>query len=246
MWLAIITLAIITLAITGLSYVSSLDFLQVKDIEVSGVSDQEVSAAEGVVEQALGGSVVLLDFFPHSDIFLVSSARIAQSILDAFPSAAAVSVKKKFFSTIIVTIQEKTPAALWCLGVSCANLDQSGAAFEKASATTSLVVFKSGTAPKVGTAPLPSGEFIPLLAFAAALPSQSGIFTSTITVNEDGTDDILVGTSTDLIVDPTKDLSQSLSNLDRLLNNPTSGISIATLSSLQYIDLRFPDKIFYK
>ncbi len=242
-WFVVATLSGLLVIISGLSLVSSLDFFQVKDIEISGPQD-EVPLAETLVERALSGET--LWFFPHSDIFFVSTKKIAQSVSQAFPSVASVSVSKKYFSTIFVTITDKTPAALWCLGSSCADMDQNGVAFEKADASSSsLVVFTNGAAPTIGAAPLAADEFVPLLIFVNDLP-QRGIYATSVTLNSDDTDDIAIGTSTDIIVDPTKDLSQSLSNLDRVLENSNSGITVENISSLQYLDLRFPDKIFYK
>ncbi len=242
-WLSVCALSCLTLIVCGLSLISSLDFFQVKDIEISGGA-KEVPLAETIVENNLIGESAW--FFPHSDIFLASAKKIAGNISAVFPAASSVSVTKKYFSTIFVTITDKTPAALWCLGSSCDDIDQDGYAFEKAdSAATSLIVFQNGETPMVGVSPIPADEFIPLLIFINDLP-QRGIYASSVTLNSDNTDDIAIGTSTDIIVDPTKDLSQSLSNLDRVLGNSNSGITAANITSLQYLDLRFPDKIFYK
>lgn len=242
-WLVVASITFLSLIVSGLSFVSSFDIFQIKNIEVSG-SGKESLAAEGLVEQALGGET--LWFFPHSNIFFVSAKKIAAGIIDTFPSAASVSVSKRFFDTIIVDIKEKTPTALWCLNESCAALDQNGLAFANMNlASSSLIIFGNGAAPRIGAAPLSAAEFVPLLIFANDLPTR-GIFPRSVAINQDGTDNILVATTTVIIVDPNKDLSQSLSNLDRLLTNKDSGISADNISSLQYLDLRFPDKIFYK
>ncbi len=242
-YLALSVVFCLVIIISGLSLISSLDFFQVKDIEISG-GEKEVPLAETIVEKSLTGQS--LWFFPHSDIFFVSAKNIAKNISEAFPSVSSVSVSKKYFGTIYVTLEDKTPAALWCLDTSCVSLDQNGYAFEKAdSASSSLVIFENGAAPTVGAAPIPADEFIPLLIFVNNLP-QRGIYASSVMLNSDNTDDIYVGTSTAIVVDPTKDLSASLGNLDRVLDNSSSGISAENITSLQYLDLRFPDKIFYK
>lgn len=243
-WMIVASFSGAVILVSALSFVLFLDFFQIKDIEVSGATKAEVDAAAVEVERSEGG--VFLGFFPRTSIFFVSPKDIAQHIKDAFPSVASVSVSKKFFSTIIVTMEEKQAAALWCLGGSCADVDESGVAFEKsASATTSLVVFETGTMPEIGASPLSSDKFIPLLLFIANLP-QRGIYASTVTINDTGADDIAISTSTDIVIDPTKDLTKALSNLDQILSDKTSGITLDTIDNLKYIDLRFPDKVFYK
>jgi len=242
-WLAFGSVAGVLLIVSILSFVSSLDFFQVKNIQVSSGSNKEVAEAEGIVEKDLGGEKFW--FFPHSDIFFVSVKKISQDIANSVSNAGKVSVSKELFGTITVNIEDKTPVALWCLYDSCLDIEANGVAFAKAESTSSLVVFKNGSTPTIGAAPLSADKFVPLLIFINDLP-QREIFASSVTINQDGTDNIYVGTSTSLVVDPSKDLSQALSNLDRILEDKNSGISVSTLSSLRYIDLRFPDKIFYK
>lgn len=245
MWIMLGALACISLFAAGLSFVSSLDIFQVKNIEISGNAAPDAAALQAIVERSLAGESFWI--FPRSDIFFVSSKMMAADIADAFPSIASVSVSKKFFSTVVVTIEEKKSSAIWCLDSACDYIDSSGTAFEKApvSATSSAIVFGDGSVPHIGMPLLPSDEFTPLMIFINDLPDR-GIQPSSVALSDDGEANVYVGTSTYLIVDPTKDLSQSLANLDRVLSDATSGISVATLYTLQYIDLRFPDKIFYK
>jgi hypothetical protein len=245
LWRFIGIFSFLALLIAGMSFVSSLNAFQIKHIEIIGMSDKDVSAAESITERSLGGEAFGL--FPRSDIFFVSTKTIAADILAAFPSAARVSVSKRFFDTLVVDIQEKTPAALWCLDATCDKLDASGAAFQPASSaeTSAALVFGNGAIPHVGMSPLPSSSFVPLLIFMHDLPER-GVSASSAAIGQDSEVRVYVATSTYLIVDPTKDLSKSLANLDRLFMDKSSGISAATISSLQYVDLRFPDKVFYK
>ena len=92
--------------------------------------------------------------------------------------------------------------------------------------------------------PLPSAQFVPLLIFVSDLPQRNIIPTAVGIAPSEV--DIFVGTSTKLIVDRRKDLSKSLSNLDLVLSEKTAGISADTIDNLEYLDLRFPDKVFYK
>ncbi len=244
-WTVFGSLSVLVFILAALSLVSSLDFFQIKDISVVGGNGEERIAVENIIDRFLAGQSFF--FFPHSNIFFFSPKKTAQEIADSVSTAAEVSVSKKLFSTVEVSFADKVSAALWCLSGSCVDVDENGVAFAKASsASSSLVVFKNGAAPMLGAAPLSSGEFVPLLIFVNDLP-QRGISASSVAINQDGTENIFVGTSTTFLkVDASQDLSQTLDNLDRLLENKTDGITAETISSLEYLDLRFPDKIFYK
>ena len=239
---AIVCLAII---VFGLSSISSLSIFEIKNIEISGASDVDNLAVQTLAKQSLVGKTWGL--FPHSDIFFVSAKRLADNIVDAFPSMANVSVKKIFFNTLTISVEYKEPSALWCLYSICDSIDSSGIAFQTAlpSVTSSALVFTNGSLPSIGQSPDDFADFGQLIAFARDLP-QKGLYPLSVTIGSSNVDDIYVSTSTYLIVDPTKDVSQSLNNLDNLFTNTSFGITAENISSLQYIDLRFPDKIFYK
>ena len=244
-WLSFGAVVFILILLSCFSFISSLDFFQVKTINVSGGTSKEVWAAESAAEQALGGQSFF--FFTRTDIFFVSASNIAKDIVNSISSIASVSVSKKYFSEIDIVLEEKAPSAVWCLDSACDSLDSSGIAFASAQIppSSNLIIFANGNIPHIGAAPLPAEEFIPLLIFAGDLP-QRGIYASNIGIVGASEADIYIGTSTKLIVDPTKDLSAPLGNLDRLLMSKDSVINIHNIFSLQYLDLRFPDKVFYK
>ena len=169
---------------------------------------------------------------------------MADSVLASSAEIASVTVSKSFFNTINVNIKKKIPAALWCLDESCANIDQDGLAFSRATSTQgSLVVFQDGEKPSVGTSLLPTSEFAQLFIFTNDLFSR-GIVPESVAIHLDGTDDISVGTSTTIVVDSTKDMSPSLANLDKILSDKMSGITAATITSFSLSICVFPTECF--
>jgi len=244
-WISVAIISGVVSIICGASLISSLSFFQVKNIEVLGVEGETAAAASEAAAADLSGET--LYFFPNSNIFFVSAKSIAKNIVASSPEIASVKVSKKFFDTIVINIKTKNPVALWCLDQACDVLDSSGMAFDATTtfATSTFVTFGNGKIPHVGMSILPLSEFPSLMAFIYNLP-QRGFHTSSVGIAENGEVRIYIATSSSLIVDPSKNLSESLANLDLLLTNKTSGMTVDQINSLQYLDLRFPDKIFYK
>ena len=244
-WISFAIFSVFVIIFCGASLVSSLSFFQVKNIEVLGVEGETAAAASEAAAANLSGET--LWFFPHSDIFFVSAKSIASDVVSRSPEISSVTVSKKFFNTLVINIEMKNPVAVWCLDGACDVLDSSGMAFDATTtyATTTFVTFGNGKIPHIGASILPPSEFPSLMAFIYNLP-QRGLETSSASISDGGEVHINIATSSALIVDPSKNLSQSLANLDLLLTNKTSGMTVDQINSLQYLDLRFPDKIFYK
>jgi len=243
-WIVVAWISLVVLIICGLSFITSLSTFRITTISVSG--NDRVSSDDVRTLVSHDMSSEFLWFFPHSSYFFVPTGKITADILNNFPAVDSVSVHRSGFTALSVDIKEKMPEAWWCTDADCAVLDQFGTAFnmEGRSATdTSMVVFESSTTPSVGQSPL-SGGFPQVLIFINALAARG--LNPTIAEVKTGEIDIGVASSTDIIIDPTKDLTEALKNLDTILSNPQSPIQKSNIDQVQYIDLRFDGKVFYK
>ncbi len=93
------------------------------------VVDQETIKAAG---EHLEGEFL---FFNTRSIFLVSSKEIEKEILQRSPSLKEVQVKRVFPSDIEIAVKERSPVAVWCKRMNeegCFLLDKEGVVFQEA------------------------------------------------------------------------------------------------------------------
>ena len=184
--------------------------------------------------------------FPRASYFFVSTGKISSDILKDFPTVDTVSVHRSGLNSLSINMKEKIPEALWCGDAICTVLDETGTAFDiqsNSATDTNMVILESSTTPAIGQSPV-SGGFPQVLIFINSLAARG--LNPTIADVKTGEIDITVASSSTIIIDPTKDLTQALANLDLILSNPESPLQKNGISAVQYIDLRFDGKVFYK
>lgn len=247
-------LVFLSAVVYGVSLASHLPQFSIQEVEIKGVQKMRENLVRAYVEaQLYDGSYA---FFSHSNIFLVSYAEIEQAIRAYFPRVeeAHVSRDSLLASAITISIDEREAFARWCdpSVASCYLMDREGFIFAPASTSTPLVenpyIFygqissasSSANMEPVGKTYLPDA-FSALSELLARL-DQAGFVAHTI--SESG-EDIVIG------LDHGFDLYLSFDDdLDTTLENLKLALSSETLrnreTELEYIDLRFGNRVYYK
>lgn len=252
-WLSIITALLIDAALT-VSYASYLPKYSIEQIHVQGT--QQVPA-DLVAEYA---ESVIYDgshhFLSRANFFLYPQSLIEKDVPLEFPRIASAVVDKSFLSnSITVNVIERQTFALWCptdveaggSNGSCYDMDKTGFLFAQASADASSsagYVLYGGIAtssPPIGQT-FASGHTQGLVAFLGLL-GQTGYTPLGATVESD--QDFVVPLSQGFSVYASfgEDPGTLVSNLQLVLSS--SSLS-GQQPNLEYIDLRFGDKVYYK
>lgn len=113
---------------TAIIYLSKLPVLQINQIEVSGNQTIEKNEIENRLNDILSGFYFY--FIPKKNYFLVAIKLIEKNILDSFPRIEQVSVKKKPLKSLLIQIKEREPWAVYC-SQKCFFIDKSGFAYEE-------------------------------------------------------------------------------------------------------------------
>ncbi|MDR3571528.1 MAG: hypothetical protein P4L81_05025 [Candidatus Pacebacteria bacterium] len=232
-----------------LSYVSYLPRYSVESIQVTGA---QATSAKSIVDFA---QTIIYDgshhFFSRANVLLYPKAVIEQDIPREFPRVASATITGDAFSnSITITIVERQAFAIWCSSDSipaCYAMDQGGFIFSQVppNATSSgEYVFTGG----VSTSSAPIGQtFVPghtqgLVAFLQLL-GQSGFTPLGASVQND--QDFIVPLSQGFSVYASfgEDPGALVNNLQLVL---TSNALAGQQQNLQYVDLRFGNKVYYK
>jgi cell division septal protein FtsQ len=250
-WKLVAGIVSIVIVVVGIVLIIRLPKVQVRTITVVGANVVDPGDVSQFVTSTLQG--YKLGVLPRSSIFLVQEHVLEQQIKNAFPRLQTVKVSRKNFSTLTVTVTEFQGIYLWCSDpMTCDFMDQNGVVFSPAP------YFSGSAYPKIFVAgqhaPLPFqaldanqlsivqllNEHLPMINIA---PQEFHF----VTGHELDVDFNHNGQQAQLLFDPTLDANQSLEALYAgLRTDPLATEFHDSTKMLEYIDLRFMDRVVYK
>lgn len=242
---AVIVLVVALLAVCGaLVAFFRAPFLRVTSVAVTGAQTLSTDEVAAFVQGKLAGDYLFV--LPKDDIFLYPQSSLGADLLAKYPTLKHVDVHADNFHTVGVVLSERQPAALWC-ATNCYYMDEDGTVYSSANATSSdALVTYSGTAgaglPKQFLTP---DKFQALAALVAALSqTEAGDPVRQVAVDDNGDVRAYFQNSFLLmfnIADEGGDIFQRFTLARKA--DPLAG---KTLGDIEYIDLRFGDKLYYK
>jgi len=249
-WKLLVWILGTVVVITGLVVVIRLPGVQVRTVTVNGANVVDPGdVSQFVTNQLQGDKLAVL---PKASIFIVPTDTLAKEIKAAFPRLQTVTVKRKGFSALTVTVTEFQGVYLWCTDESiCYFMDQNGTVF------ASAPYFSGNAYPKIfigSLRPLPfqglTADQIATLQLLLDHLGSLGIVPSEFHYVSDHDLDIYFihnGQQAVLRFDPTMDMNDEITALfTGLRTDPLATKFNEPNEVLQYIDLRFLDRVVYK
>lgn len=232
----------------GVHYVSYLPRLNVGLINITGTESLDSSLVQSYIDSQLhDGSY---HFLSRSNIFLYPKRVIEQGIVASFPRVKSARLSRERLSqTLNVAIEERKAFARWCASQDdCYALDEAGYIFaaESASSTTDFVEPYTFTGDLTGE---PIGQtFIPghmpgLLALLRIIQQQSGFLPAGIAIESVQDITIHFAQGFDLKASFGQDAAALARNLQLVLSSQALS---GKQDQLEYIDLRFGNRVYYK
>ncbi len=259
---ALITALILTI-LGGFVYASRMPRIQITHVVVTGNKVIDTDDIVAHVNAKLDGRYAYL--VPHRDAFLYPRKKIMTDLANTFPRFKTVSVYRTDVHTLHIAVAEVRGKALWC-GVDTATLDESAQCYftDESGKIVSLAPYYSGnvyprfyggvlsghTSSALGDTFTDGATFENLLAFQVRV-EKVGFQVKDIVIGT-GTENSLVldlgkGKTAPLRFLKSANLDVLAGNLSAAASNPAFAKSITTdKANLQYIDLRFTNKVYYK
>lgn len=220
--------------------------IRIKAILVKGGDDGVSGWREAIIEEArkiMAGKI--FGIFPADNFFILPKAKITDDILNTSLMFKSVSIDKIFPQKISLNIETRKPEALWCKNESCAFVDPGGFIFAPAPDFSGPIFLKFSderpAAPEMGKNMLSPDEFKNLITFKNLLAGR-GINIRKINLKEDGVFEFYSSEGWYLILKGENEPVSSLNNLELILDSAVKN----QRPDLEYIDLRFGKKVFYK
>ena len=234
---------LIILLISGTAYVSNLEKLKISQIEISDTTFFDKTEIQKIAEQEIQGSY--LYFFNKNNIFLLPRKNIVKRAKEYSQTIKSVSLNLTGINSIRINVEEYKPVAVWCKE-ECYYLNEEGLIFAKASQDydKNLIKFSNLiTDQPVGKTYTNSENFKKILNLINLF---SNVPLKIISVKaEDGvTFSLYTDSNIKILYEIGDDPEEIANNLNTIIEK--DAISKAQLNNIDYIDLRFGNKVYYK
>lgn len=251
-WKTVLLVFVCVVLVGGFITVTKLSALQLQTVEVSGAQSADPKDVSQYVFARLTGKWLYI--FPKTSLVLLPDRSLEKSIKRAFPRFETVAVSRSGTTTITVNVTEYTSVYLWCdeLTTECSFMDVHGVVFAPAP-------FFSGSAYiKIFSGATQGYPFIPITEQQLATVQFTVERLKAITI--DATEfhfysnpNKIVGvfyhngSPAEIIFDPEISTDTVLQSFFTALRTPPFSTRFKSdTATLQYIDLRLPNKIVYK
>lgn len=237
--------------IFGFAYLARLDSFQIRDVIVQGAEVVDTGEITAAIEKYLSGTYLFL--FPKANIFLYPRGHLEATVLESFMRLKTAEVSFQNLHTIKLSVTERSPEALWCgenrLGgdatPACYFLDREGYIYTEAPVFIGSVYLRFygplAQGDPLGQVFLPAESFANLMKFLKVVAEKG--FSPVELALLDTDVELFLGDGTKILFDRAHDLS-------RVLDNLLSALSAQEFKdrknlNLEYIDLRFGNKVYY-
>lgn len=234
-WAAVL----IILAITGLAYgVFFWSAVQVQAIEIQGENTGDI---EQIAWQAVNETWL---FLPWSNILLVNTAHIEQSIINQFPEIETVTIEKKFFNKLVVIPQKRTLAGYYCATENCFLVDRLGVAYgpkTTESAKMPTITMTENPNPELGETLIEPQMMASIISITKNLQDKFAVQVTQATIGES----LVIDTNEHwkMHFNPRNDINGQVMKMNALFEKE---IKPADRKKLQYIYLQYKDRAYYK
>lgn len=247
--MTLLVLFVVTLVV-GFAYALNTGVLRIQQVEISGVSPVLAEKIEQNINASLSGTY--FGVIPKKNVLLYPKSSLVASVVDSFPRVAEVHSELDIFTTqtLYIRAKERREYALWCQDTSdeapCYYVDTQGFVFAPAPQYSDGVIFtyyggiegdpleQQFREPRV---------FQRLGTFVRAYEKHPH-FDNTPPVGlraVAGDYELLLKGGARIIFAEDADFSEVFLNLTATIDE-----GVFSLDEIEYVDVRLPDKIFYK
>lgn len=238
--------------VVSLSLLSRSGWARVQSVTVRGNSLVPAEELRKVAEEA--GAAALLGVFNRDNILLYPKQKVQQNITDRFKTIQYVDVSFESSKNIEIRVVEREPAYVWCEKVSssqddCFFMDETGYIFSATPNFSGNVFFTyygllDAESP-VGKTFLSADRLKALKVFSESVRTLGATPVGLITHTEDDYE-LLLSPSGRILFNNKIEFLKTFENLDAIMKEYEKAGSKDFFARLDYIDLRFGFKAFYK
>lgn len=233
-------LVFIFLAVDGLFYAFIFsEVFQIKEIKINENNIVASQALEEIIESGITKKIV----FPTKTMFLADLRTIEKEILHKFPKIKTAEIKRQFPNTLILSVEARQSFMVFCDNNNqCFNVDEHGIAFKENTEEIGSAIYLSDKNISLGEKIISKEYLKSIKEIQKNLVQDLKIGIKEFSLLENR---LNVKTSNGYYIyfDLDKNVLDQIFNLNQILKEK---ISEQQTENLQYIDLRFGNRVFYK
>ena len=251
--MAFIVGVLIIFIVIGIIFLLRMESIQIRETNIEGTNIINKEEIQNVVNESLAGNYLWI--IPKSNTFLYSTKNLNKTLTEEFPGIYTLDVSRQGFRKISIKISERKPEALWCEGENegeipeCYFVDSVGVVFAKAPFFSGNVYFmyrgELDNDSPLGAQIFPSKDFSVFQAFVKQTTSKLGVSIVGAELKKGGDFDLILSSGVHILLNRSIPYDDIYNNMESVLKSKEFSAT-TTLSSLDYIDMRFGNKIFYK
>jgi len=222
-------------------------FFQIKEFEIYGNQKVSTEEIENVIKEQISQPPAIFPkmiggFIPRN-IFLINFKEIDRTILKKFPKIARITLKRKLPDTMTANIEERISIGVWCRHSDCFRLDNEGVVFEKDVEEAGLVI-KSEKEIIFGKKIIGKDYLEDILEIQKGLKDDLAINIKEFFIpHEEEKLIVRIFNNWEIYFNPKGDISDQIFNLNLVLKEK---IPPEKIGDLEYIDLKFGSRVFFK
>lgn len=210
-------------------------FYQIEAVEVSGNKLTPKESLTSFSDKRVEG------FFSSRSLIFLNRRELKKEILDSYPHIESVEVVRSFPDRVEIKITEREKEAIWCnFEDRCFEVDFSGTLFKKAEDTEGeLLIFDEiRENPQIGQRVIDNEKIVAIFGIIESLEDLS--ISKVIVPNRE---DLFLKSELgpEIRFSNSYDIERQLERLRILLSS-----EIETLNDIEYIELRYGSRVFYK
>lgn len=245
----------IAVIIISSSYVSALDGVTINVVEVEGVEVIDEIEIQEAVEEVIKGRY--LGLYARSNALIYPKKRVLHTLIEEFPRIKDISVELDSIDVLHITITERDPYALWCgdehvpekppEDEECRFMDEEGVVYAEAPSFSGDVFLRL-------YGPREKDQFLGVSDYSRVANlieylREKDVEPIVFYIRSGKSAEIEVtdpnGSESILYVDIERDPKETVRNLLTLYSELTTGLN-KSIPQLEYVDLRFGNRVFYK
>jgi len=222
---------------------------KIKEIEINGISDFNKERLSAEFSEVMNSRY--LGLLPYNNIFIFPEKKIRAEVLNSYPEIKEINFKDFLPEKVLTMASERELFAVWCFKEeSCFFVDEEGFIFKPAPLFHGGLFLKFFDERKdsftiwdgKGKQVLIKNNFKNIVEFIK-LASLKDISIYRIFIKDEGIYDMETSTGWHIIIDEDNNPQETFQNLKIILEGQ---IKEDYMAKVDYIDLRFGNKVFYK
>ncbi len=237
----------VLLLIVGFIFLLRAPVIQIQDIKINGNIFVPVQEIQDKTNTVLDSNII--GIIPKRNIFLFS-AREVELKLKENPAIVSVEIKKDFFNTILIEIVEQEKEMVYCTSIErgeCYYINKTGFLYAKISdfiiPEQEVIIYSEQGIKKIEDTILEKELYTDVVSFIKS-SARYDIRIGEVFIKSDGLIEFVTRDNVRIITSIYDDFAKDFNNLVVLFEKQV--LIKDQLLKVEYIDLRFGNKVFYK